>query len=381
MELKILLKLGVSMSTQTLPIQFDCQNEEENEVSTLRNQKISNLGLSRSASYKTNSCQTNSPNNDFYQHNNQQHNNIHNLSNNCATLSTSSFENESNEPTNIYSNNNSAILSRLNIKSTPTTPTPLSIGNNQNGDHHHHHHGNGSNRFTSNQQTARSSVNNQTQSPSYIHSNNSQLAIESQNYYSLARNDDYLISNFRPFNANNPNPNYFRSGQSVTAYMGQASIPSTSNNNARVYNSMNTLSSSSSVNYNNTNNNPNNSFNHLNQRTHMNTINSSSINSSNYSPSNGSSNYNGNVYYRQKDFENGIMQVTDAKNQTSTLRHQTNSYTSPSTPIANSYSRSNTVLNNHSWKITNGILINDKNDFNQNYDDQDHYSNRRDPNG
>ena len=371
------------MSTQTLPIHFESQNEDDNEVPALRNQKVSSFGLSRSSSsFKANPCQINSPNHDLYTNsNNQQYINIHHLSNNCATLSTSSFENETNEQTNII-NSNSIMQSRSNIKSTPTTPTPLSTGNNQNCDNHHHQ-ASVSTRFASNQQPSRLLANNQIQSPSYISTNNSQNAIE--NHYSLTRNDDYLISNFRPFNANScSNQNsFFRPGQSVTAYVGQTSVPSTSNNNSRVYNAMNALSSSSSVNYSNNNASANNnSFNHLNQRTNLNSLNSSINNNNNYPPSNGTNNYNGTAYYRQKDLESVLMMVNDVRNQTGNTRHPTNSYNSPSTPIANSYSRSNTVINNNNWKITNGMnLINDKNDFTINCDDQDHYSNRRDTNG
>lgn len=330
-------------------------NDDDSEI-PIRNQQKNIISRS-SSSYKANQRnQINSPNTDFYNHNN------HHLTNNCATMSSSSFENESNEPfTNMYPNssNNSIIQSRLNIKSTPTTPTPLSAGNNPNlnghHNHNHHHHNQHQNGRFPNPQNTKSLSNNQTQSTNYIHSNN-QLTSESQNYYSLSRNDDYLINNFRPFNANASNSN-FRQGQ---PYVSQPVVPSTSN--TRVHNSMNTL---------------NNNNNYSNQRSHLSNSNSSSYSNS---PSNG---YNGNSYYRNKELDqinnNNMIQVD--RNST---RHQQNGYViSPSTPhVPHTYTRSNTVLNNISWKMSNGInVINEKNDFNSNYDEQDHYSNRNEPNG
>ena len=64
-------------------------NDDDSEI-PIRNQQKNIISRS-SSSYKTNQRnQINSPNTDFYNHNNN------NLTNNCATISSSSFENESN---------------------------------------------------------------------------------------------------------------------------------------------------------------------------------------------------------------------------------------------------------------------------------------------
>lgn len=219
---------------------------------------------------------------------------------------------------------------RINNKSTPATPTPLN-------DHHHHQHSTRLNHPAATQNIR----SNQPVANNYENQ---------QNYYSLSRNDDYLISNFRPFNTNTPAAGstfYQRQNQSITPFMGQ--LPTQLNtNSARGYNQ-----TSSTYNH------------HSNQRTHTN-------NYTNSTTANNSSSYNGNGYYRQaKDLDTSMVQE---RNTPTSSRHQQSAYPS-ATPIANTYSRSNTVLN---WKLSNGMnLINDKSD----YDDQDHYSTRRDHTG
>ena len=339
-------------------------NDEDNNLIIRKYQypQISSTTVPRSLSYSINSQpppQQHVPQQIAQQH--QTHNNMSMAGKNPLSKSLS-HDSASNSP----SSENEANDSQFNKKYWQHKKKPSSGQINEAAlefnPQSHHHQLNNSNNYHNN------------------------LSSESQkNFYSMSRNDDFLINNFRPFGNNgvvaaSNGDNYHSS--SVMPYHTGHNQPT-----------MSTSSSSSRV-YHNQYSNATSGLNYATHYSNSQRVPSSMHQQGTYSINNHpvsatSSSYHSNHqnqsgYIRQKDFENSPSQFIHQQSNKPKMeesfianenrQHRNSIVSNASSTYARSVSSVN--INEPGWKSANNLQLGEQLDYNSNYDDQD-YANKR----